>query len=407
MKQNVFITGGSGFLGKAIISRLVEVPVYDKIYMLVRSRNGVSSKARVEKIVRGIFPKHRSEELLGRIIAVEGELTVPGLGISEADLELLLKDVNQVLHVGASTEFAAPLGESRLNNVEGTRHVIALCKLLKGKGSFKRFDYISTAYVAGRLRGIVNEGQLDRGQQFSNNYEQTKFEAEVLVNQYRDDLKVAIYRPSIVVGDSNNGYTPHFKVLYWPILLLSRNLLRFFPTNTRAFLDVVPVDFVADGIVALMQRDDSVGETYHLTAGLGHEVRVSAFLKDAYNIAQIKPRPIVPFWLFNFIKSSKHIRQFFPESFWEATDLAKPYAYYLKGNGIRMDARRTHAKLAELGVIAPRWDDYKKEVLSFCRASRWGKKLPLPEYVYYLPVSSRKETWRELASEQQAIPSPV
>ena len=62
-------------------------------------------------------------------------------------------------------------------------------------------------------------------------------------------------------------------MLYWPLLLLSKNLLPFFACNQRAYLDVVPVDFVADGIVALMQRSSSVGETFHLTAGLGNEIR--------------------------------------------------------------------------------------------------------------------------------------
>lgn len=50
-----------------------------------------------------------------------------------------------------------------------------------------------------------------------------------------------------------------------------------------------------------------------------------------------------------------------------------------------------YKQLADLGVVSPRWHLYKKEVLKYCLTSKWGKRVPLPEYVYYLPVSNRKE----------------
>jgi long-chain acyl-CoA synthetase len=398
--MNVLITGGTGFVGKAVLARLVETQSYGTIYLLVRGRQGQTAAERVAGIVRKMFPPHKAERLLGRIHAVTGDLTQPGMGIGEEDLETMRGDVHQILHVGASTDFGAPLEESRLSNVEGTRHALDLAVELRETGVLRRFDYVSTAYVAGKTPGVMDEGDLDRRQEFSNSYEQSKYEAEMLVREYTSRLRIAIYRPSIVVGDSNSGYTPHFKVLYWPLLLLSKNLLPFFAVNQRAVLDVVPVDYVADGIVALMQREASIGGTFHLTAGLGNEIRIREFLKDSYKYSGIAARPCIPYWAFNMIWKTP-LSRFFSQVFWDAVELARPYFAYFKGSNVRFDAVRTHETLAQLGIEPPRWDRYKREILTYCVASRWGKKLPMPEYIYYLPVSGRKDAPREYVREVQ------
>lgn len=402
--MNVLITGGTGFVGKATLARLVDEPAYDRIYLLVRGKRDQSAAERVNTIVRRMFPPHKAERLLGRIRAVSGDLTEPGLGLGAEDVAELTTRVQQILHVGASTEFGAPLDESRLNNVEGTRHVLDFAVTLRKQGVLQRFDYVSTAYVAGKLKGIVKEDDLARGQEFANSYEQSKYEAELLVRAYAgaDALPIAIYRPSIVVGDSNSGYTPHFKVLYWPLLLLSKNLLPFFAVNPRAILDVVPVDYVADAMVALMQRRESLGATFHLTAGLGQEIRIREFLRDAYRIAGIRKRPLVPYWVFHAIWKTP-LSRLFSQVFWDAAELARPYFSYFKGKGARFDATRTRVLLTRLGVEAPRWSDYKREILTYCVASRWGKKLPMPEYIYYLPVSGRQDWVREGSRREGAI----
>ncbi len=403
--SNVLVTGGTGFIGKAVLARLLDVPSYKKIYLLVRGNAKGTAEERVAAILLKMFPAGRQDEVRARVKAIQGDITLPGLGISDEHIEILKGDLHQVMHVGASTDFGAPLDESRRNNVEGTRHALDLAVRLRKAGVLKRFDYVSTAYVAGSTAGTVTEEDLARGQEFANSYEQSKYEAELLVREYRPLLPIAIYRPSIVVGDSNHGYTPHFKVLYWPLLLLSKNLLPFFACDPSAHLDVVPVDFVADALIALMQRDGAVGQTFLLSAGLGKEIRIKELLRDSYLYAGINKRPILPTWVFNLIRKSP-LKKLYHDSFWGAVDLAKPYFRYLEGTGVRFDAKRSLQTLKALGVTCPNWDDYKREVLGYCTASRWGRKPPMPEYVYYLPVSSRKELWRN-ADESDAQPAPL
>jgi thioester reductase-like protein len=267
-------------------------------------------------------------------------------------------------------------------------HVLELADEVAARGALKRFDYVSTAYVAGTKSGRVFESDLVRGQTFANNYERSKYEAEVLVREFATRIPTVIHRPSIVVGDSMNGYTPHFKVLYWPLRLLSKNFFPVVPCNQNAKLDVVPIDFVADGMMALLRTDEAIGRTWHLTAGVGNEVVLRDLISDAVKYAGIQKRPGLSLRMLKFIQRSP-LRRIFREEFWEAIEIGKPYEAYVSGLSPAYDASATHDLLTRLGVRIPRWENYKQEVLGFCKTSRWGRRLPMAEYVYYLPVSGR------------------
>jgi thioester reductase-like protein len=385
---NLFITGGTGFLGKAMLVRLMEDPEIQRVDVLIRATADRTAASRLDEVINKIFPRGKVESVRNKLFAVAGDLTRPRLGISEDDRKSLSERVDHILHVGASTDFGAPLRESRKHNVEGTLNVLELADEVAARGRLKRFDYVSTAYVAGTKPGRVFESDLARGQTFANNYERSKYEAELLVREFATRIPVAIHRPSIVVGDSMNGYTPHFKVLYWPLRLLSKNFFPVVPCNPSAKLDVVPIDFVADSMMALLRTDEAIGQTWHLTAGSGNEVMLKDLISDAVKYAGIQRRPGLSLRMLKFIQRSP-LRRIFRDEFWEAIEIGKPYEAYVSGLSPSYDATRTHELLRRLGVRIPRWENYKQEVLSFCKTSRWGRRLPMAEYVYYLPVSGR------------------
>jgi long-chain acyl-CoA synthetase len=380
--MNILITGGSGFLGSALLAQVALDPAYEKIYLLIRPTARQSAGARLKELVSKIFSPEQHQEVLKRLHAIPGDLTSPHLGLSVRDRWELLERAHIIVHVGASTDFGAPLDESRKHNVEGTRKVLELAEGCARQGVLKRFDYISTAFVSGDKPGRVTEDDLHRGQTFANNYERSKYEAECLVREYMYRLPIAIHRPSIVVGNSKSGYTPHFKVLYWPLRILSKNLLPFVPGNRRATLDVVPVDFVADALAALMKDPGAVGRTHHLTCGLGEEVTLGRVFRDAVRFADIRRRPLIPFWLFEFLYNTS-LKRLFRDEVWQTVELARPYTSYLRGTGVRYDSRVTHQRLRELGVKAPTWRNYGANVMRYCIDSRWGKRLSAPEYSYF------------------------
>ena len=67
------------------------------------------------------------------------------------------------------------------------------------------------------------------------------------------------------MGESDSGWTPTFNVLYWPLRAFSRGLFDTVPALAHGRVDVVPVDYVADGIVYLLDRAES--GVFNLVAG--------------------------------------------------------------------------------------------------------------------------------------------
>ena len=126
------------------------------------------------------------------------------------------------------------------------------------------FQYISTAYVCGKRDQVVLESELDVEQEFRNVYEVSKFEAEKLVRASDCFETITVYRPGVVVGDSETGYTSTYHGLFLYLRLFAmlvpeqkRNEQGLFETSIRLPMDgdeprnLVPVDWLAKTIAHL------------------------------------------------------------------------------------------------------------------------------------------------------------
>jgi nucleoside-diphosphate-sugar epimerase len=216
--------------------------------------------------------------------------------------------------------------------------------------------HVSTAYVSGTHPSTFRERQLGAGQQFRNTYEQTKFEAEHVVGA-ATDLTPAIARPSIVMGESDSGWTPAFNVLYWPLRAFARGLFDTVPARPDGRVDVVPVDYVADALVLLLDRPD-VG-VFNLTAG-----------RDAATVAELidltherfpeRPKP----------KLVEPVRD--PSGI-DGEEAGAVYVPYFDMRVVFDDAR-ARALLGPAGIRAPRLAEYFGRLLDYAERARWGKR---------------------------------
>jgi len=134
----------------------------------------------------------------GRVRAVAGDMTQPGLGLDHAVAHAVADAVDEVVHRAAAVSFDLNLEQARAINVRGTREMLELARLCHRRGGLRRFTYISTAYVVGLHKGRFGEDDLDVGQRFRNAYERSKFESEQLATN--QGLEAELARVSRVVG---------------------------------------------------------------------------------------------------------------------------------------------------------------------------------------------------------------
>lgn len=255
--RTVLFTGFPGFIGARLIPRLLELQPDTTFVCLVQEK----FRAAAERSVGDLGRTH--EATLGRLELVNGDITAPGLGLGEDEATALHARLTGCYHLAAVYDLAVSREVGRRINLEGTRNVL---EFLGDCRRFERLDYVSTAFVSGTAVGTYREADLDVGQRFKNNYEETKFLAEVAVKE--SDLPAAIYRPGIVVGDSKTGVTAKFDGPYF-----SLNAMRRLPSpgvfmkvgTGEATVNLVPVDFVLEAIARLSTWAGAVGKTYNLT----------------------------------------------------------------------------------------------------------------------------------------------
>ncbi len=284
MSRTLLLTGATGMVGREVLRREVRDAGFDEILCLVRGSAEMDAAQRLTVLLEGLGIDD------DRVRAVAGDVTLPGLGLDPGELD----GVTHVVHCAATVSFDLPLEQARRINVEGTANLLAACR---GMPRLQRIDAVSTCYVAGKRTGLILETDLEHDAGFHNTYEQTKYEAELLLRAAMPDLPIAVHRPSIVVGDSRTGRTGAWKVLYWPLKVIARGWLPVIPYDPDCRLDVVPVDFVADAIVSLGADPTTIGRTFHLAAGPGRDTTIGEMFPRIFALlsrrAPIRVPPVI------------------------------------------------------------------------------------------------------------------
>jgi thioester reductase-like protein len=355
----LLLTGASGFVGQSVLARWL-ARTDRPVTVLVRAADDEAALARVEALLAAGGESERRAPL--RALAAD---------VTDFDPDALAErlraagdEFDEVIHAAACVRFDQGLDEARAVNVAGTERMVALAQRLHATHPLRRYAQVSTAFVAGRHDGPFGEGDRRIGQEFRNTYEQSKIEAEELVTGAAGaGLPVQIVRPSIVVGDRRSGWTAAFNVLYVPLRALVAGAVDAVPEHDTGLLDVVPVDYVADGLLALADAPAD-GRTYHLTAGR-HAITVGELADLACRATGRKPPPRVSAETFAETLGSTAAGRVL------AANLGD-YLPYLDVR-TRFDAAGAEAHLGPRGVRVSPLSDYLHRLIAYAQERRWGR----------------------------------
>jgi NAD(P)-dependent dehydrogenase (short-subunit alcohol dehydrogenase family) len=260
-----FLTGATGFIGRNLAQQLLARE--GELYVLVRP----GSQPRLEALIR------RWEEALGapvrdRVHAVEGNLTLPMLGLGKKEIAGLRGKVDHFFHLAAVYDMTAPAESNQNVNVGGTNHAVELARMLK----VGCFHHVSSIAVAGTYHGVFTEEMFDEGQRLPSPYHETKFESERVVRE-QPWVPWRVYRPAVVVGDSKTGEMDKIDGPYYFFKAIQR-MRRWVPQwwplvgVELGYTNIVPVDFVADAIDHIAHKPDLDGRAFHLTSPVPQRV---------------------------------------------------------------------------------------------------------------------------------------
>jgi thioester reductase-like protein len=265
----IFLTGSTGYIGAHVASILLERHT-DRLNLLVRAKTEQEANERLWHAMQLHLDFPRFHDALDtRISVFRGDLTEPYFGLNKADYAHLIGTTESVIHCAASLNRKSE--KSCLNvNLRGTLEVAQLGRRAHDSHGLRRFSQVSTVAVAGhRSHEVVAEDvSIDWNRSDYDPYARTKKFCEHMVRELLPDVSRTVFRPSIVLGDSRRPETTQFDMVRAFVFLAGLPVLPFRPDDR---IDIVPVDYVAESVVALHQKPHPAHEIYHLSSGTGSE----------------------------------------------------------------------------------------------------------------------------------------
>ncbi|XP_060836401.1 fatty acyl-CoA reductase wat-like [Rhopalosiphum padi] len=275
-KNGTFIiTGSTGFLGKILVEKLLRSCTVKNIAILVRSKKGFDASQRVADIYReSLFDRLRNEKpnFMNNIKVINGNIAEESLGLSTADRNWIIENVNFVFHCAATIKFNEALESAAKINIQGTVNLLTLASQMR---NLKGFVHVSTAYshcprteireqyyptpiTAMELENMLGVDECTESKilgKWPNTYSFTKAITENLISTNENRLPISIFRPSII-GCTNSEPEPGWlNNLNGPTGILTGVMVGFLRTlqlSRDKITDIIPVDYTANALISVM-----------------------------------------------------------------------------------------------------------------------------------------------------------
>ena len=275
------------------------------------------------------------------------------MGLAPDTAEELYDSVTHVVHAAADLRFNLPLVRARRINTQGTAEVLELARRCPNLAAFQ---YVGTAYVAGRNRDLVREEGSNGRIRHNNTYEQSKYEAEEMVRGAMAERPATVLRPTILTCDLKDGYCPESSGFFRLLAGIAGGTLDALPGRKETRLDMVPVDYVVESIYALGRRPGSAGRCFHLSAGEDNLISLGELSNLVCRTFDRGPVKILPGA--SFREWAARLRATIPQ-IGPLLDEVALYAPYLEDHP-RFDDHNTRAALADISLptrTVPRYFD--------------------------------------------------
>lgn len=301
-QNNILLTGATGYLGSHLLYELL-YKSEAVIYCLVRPSRELSPLERLTNVMKGYFGSSIGEVMKNRVVIIEGDLSQDNLSFSEADRMLVDKLVDSIVHCGADVKHFGDSEHFANVNIDSTRRLLKLAK----KKPHTRFHFISTLGIPedlafnGQWDGVI-QGSGYETSYIENVYTNSKLEAEKLVVKYGEEEGIAasIYRVGNLSCNSDTGvFQKNIDENAFYRMLKAMLLLEKAP-KVRWEVDLTPINYAGEAIIALALQNETVGKVFHICnpVTIPYEQMVEHFNNYGYDI-NLFALPEFESWLLN------------------------------------------------------------------------------------------------------------
>ena len=355
----IFLTGSTGYIGAHVAANLLDQHGAS-LNVLVRARDPQDAALRLWWAwqLHLDFPRFY-EYLQTRVRVFPGDLTAPQFGLSRDDYDRLIHTTDSVLHCAASLNRKSE--KSCLNvNLRGTLEVLLLAQKSHYYHGLRRFSLVSTVAVAGKRQDevVTEDRAIEWDRSDYDPYARTKKFCEHMTRQLLPEVPITIFRPSIVLGDSRYPQTTQFDMVRAFVFLAGLPVL---PFRSQDRIDIVNVDFVADAIATLHQKENPQYDMYHLSSGT--DSQTFRQVTSALAAAQNKRGPIFLHFLEKPFTTGVNLLSNRQTSLGYGAALLKVFMPYLTWNTVFDNTRVTR----ELGRKPMPFSQYSYPLLKFSR----------------------------------------